>query len=107
MKFGEKLFETKLLSRLSHKVCRLLSSPVLLRKFIPILFTSFGLIVPEGGGGSYFPYISHLAKQSARVLPGDLCTDHAHYAKSIDQRSCEETKTWRSKAGLFLTIIFW
>ena len=33
MKFGEKLFQTKLLSRLSHKVCRLLSSPVLLRKF--------------------------------------------------------------------------
>ena len=33
MKFGEKLFQTKLLSRLSHKVCRLLPSPVLLRKF--------------------------------------------------------------------------
>ena len=33
MKFGEKLFQTKLLSRLSLKVCRLLSSPVLLRKF--------------------------------------------------------------------------
>ena len=32
MKFGEKLFQTKLLSRLSHKVCRLLSSPVLMRK---------------------------------------------------------------------------
>ena len=31
--FGERLFQTKLLSRLSHKVCRLLSSPVLLRKF--------------------------------------------------------------------------
>ena len=28
-----KFFQTKLLSRLSHKVCRLLSSPVLLRKF--------------------------------------------------------------------------
>ena len=33
MNFGEKLFQAKLLSRLSHKVCRLLSSPVLLRKF--------------------------------------------------------------------------
>ena len=31
--FGGKLFQTKSLSRLSHKVCRLLSSPVLLRKF--------------------------------------------------------------------------
>ena len=30
---GENLFQTNLLSRLSHKVCRLLSSPVLLRKF--------------------------------------------------------------------------
>ena len=33
MKFGEKLFQTKLLSRLSHNVCRLRSSSVLLRKF--------------------------------------------------------------------------
>ena len=32
LEFGEKLLQTKLLSRLSHKVCRLLSSPVLLRK---------------------------------------------------------------------------
>ena len=59
------------------------------------------------GGVSYFPYIllneiqtmfSQLAKRSARVLPADLRTDHAHYVKTIDQRS---------KAGLFLTIIFW
>ena len=34
--FGENLFQTKLLSRLSHKVCCLLSSPVLLRKFTNI-----------------------------------------------------------------------
>ena len=33
MKFGEKLIQTKLSSRLSRKGCRLLSSPVLLRKF--------------------------------------------------------------------------
>ena len=41
-------------------------------------------------GGSYFPYIllneiqtmfSQLAKRSAKVLPADLCTDHAHYVK--------------------------
>ena len=32
-KFGEKLFQTKLLSRLSHKVCRHLSSPFPLHKF--------------------------------------------------------------------------
>ena len=39
MNFGEKLFQTKLLSRLSHKVCRLLPSPVLLRKFTISEFT--------------------------------------------------------------------
>ena len=33
MKFQAIFFETKLLSRLSHKVCRLPCSPVLLRKF--------------------------------------------------------------------------
>ena len=33
MKFGEKLFQTRLLSRFSHNVSRLLPSPVLLRKF--------------------------------------------------------------------------
>ena len=33
MKFGEKLFQTKLLSRLSLMACRLLYSPVLLLKF--------------------------------------------------------------------------
>ena len=44
-----------------------------------------------GGVGSYFPYIllkeiqtmlSQLAKHSARVLPVDSCTDHAHYDKN-------------------------
>ena len=47
-----------------------------------------------GGGGSYSSNIllneiqtmsSQLAKQSARVLPVDLCTDHTHYVKN--QRS--------------------
>ena len=37
MKFGERLFQTKLLSRLSHKVCRLLSSSALFRKFTIVL----------------------------------------------------------------------
>ena len=45
----------------------------------------------QGVGGSYFPYIllneiqtmlSQLAKRSARFLPTDLCTDHAHYVKN-------------------------
>ena len=33
VKFGGRFFQTKLLSRLSHNVCRRLSSSVLLRKF--------------------------------------------------------------------------
>ena len=33
MKFDGKFLQTKLLSRLSHKVCRLVSSPVLLRNY--------------------------------------------------------------------------
>jgi len=36
VKFGEKLFQTKLLSRLAHEVCRLRSSTVLLRKLTNI-----------------------------------------------------------------------
>ena len=45
---------------------------------------------PGGGGGELLPIIllndietmfSQLAKRSARVLPADLCTDHAHYVK--------------------------
>ena len=77
------------------------------------IFEILGDDLPRGRGGgvSYFPYIllneiqtmfSQLEKRSARVLPADLCTDHAHYIK-IHR---EETKTWRSKAGLFLTILY-
>ena len=49
------------------------------------------MLNPEGWGGSYFPYIllneikmmfSQLALRSARFLPADLCTDHAHYVKN-------------------------
>ena len=49
-----------------------------------------------GGGGAgppptsqYIPFneiqtmFSQLAKRSARALPTDLCTDHAHYVKTI------------------------
>ena len=48
------------------------------------------LETPGARGGSYFPHIllneiqtmfSQLAKRSAKVLPADLCTDHAHYIK--------------------------
>ena len=34
--------------------------------------------------------------------------DHTDvFQKTIDQRPWEETRTWRLKAGLFLTIILW
>ena len=48
------------------------------------------LKIRDQGGVSYFPYIllneiqtmfSQLAKRSAKVLPADLCSDHAHYVK--------------------------
>ena len=60
MNFGETLFQTKLLSLLSHKVCPLLSSPVLLRKFttdkgggLPKILYAFQALVwskNKGGG---------------------------------------------------------
>ena len=49
-----------------------------------------------GGGGVYFPYIllneiqtmfSQLSKRSVRFLPADLCTNDAHYVKTINQQS--------------------
>ena len=52
--------------------------------------------------GNYFPYVrsneiltmfSQLAKRSSRVLPADLCIDHAHYIKTKDQGLWEGTKT--------------
>ena len=45
MKLSEKLFLTKLLSRLSYKDCRLRSSPVLLRNFSNIKSENVGLYV--------------------------------------------------------------
>ena len=67
MKFGGKVFLTKLLSRLSHKVCRLLSSPVLLRKLTnsansvtyPLCILYFSVIIrrkrSKNGGDSKAP----------------------------------------------------
>ena len=67
-----------------------------------------------GGGASSRIYILlneiqtmflQVVKRSSRVLPADLCTDHK--SKTKDNGFEEGTKTWRSTAGLFLTIIFW
>ena len=68
-----------------------------LTAFFAVVFLLIPLLYPfismndDQGRGSYFPHIllneiqtmfSQLAKQSARVLPADLCTDHAHYVKN-------------------------
>ena len=62
MKFGEKLFQTKLLSRLSHNVCRLRSSPVLLRKFSNIKSENVGLYV-ESISTLFVVFLRHLSIQ--------------------------------------------
>ena len=65
---------------------------------------------PGGGGGrgNYFPYIllneiqtifSQLAKQSARFLPADLCTDYAHYVKNHKSTVLRRNKSMAVKGG--------
>ena len=60
------------------------------------------------GGGRYFPYIllneiqtmfSQLAKRSARVLPADLCTDHAHYVKNHRSTVLRRNKNMAIEGG--------
>ena len=61
-----------------------------------------------GGGGSYFPYIllneiqtmfSQLAKRSPRVLPADLCTDHAHCVKNHRYTVLRKSKNMAVEGG--------
>ena len=52
-----------------------------------------------GGGGSYFPHISQLAKRTARVLPADLCTDHAHYVKNHRSTVLRKNKNMAVECG--------
>ena len=70
----------------------------------------FALVINRGrGGGSYyFPYIllneiqtmfSQLAKRSAKVLPADLCTDHAHYVKNHRSTVFRRTKNMEVEGG--------
>ena len=42
---------------------------------------------------------SQLAKRSAKVLPADLCTDHAHYVKN--HRSTARNKNMAVEGGTF------
>ena len=64
--------------------------------------------IPRGGGESYFPYtllneihtmFSQLAKRSARVLPADLCTDHAHYVKNHRSTVLRKNKNMAVEGG--------
>ena len=59
-------------------------------------------------GRSYFPYtllneiqtmFSQLAKRSARVLPADLCTDHAHYVKNHRSTVLRKNKNMAVEGG--------
>ena len=60
------------------------------------------------GGGSYLPYIllneiqtmfSLLAKRSARVLPADLCSHHAHYVKNHRSTVLRKKKNMAVEGG--------
>ena len=75
-------------------------------------FENFVMVMARGG--SYFPYIlfkwnpndvlttcKAISKAFASVLIMRITS------KTIDQRSSEKTKAWRSKEGLFLIIVFW
>ena len=66
-------------------------------------------------GGSYFPYIllneiqtmfSQLARRSARVLPADLCTDHAHYVKNhrLTHSQSQCLRVWECARKLWETL---
>ena len=73
------------------------------------ILLDFAKFQPGGrGGGSYFPYIllnetqtmfSQLAKRSARVMPADLCTDHAHYVKNHRSTVLRKNKNMAVEGG--------
>ena len=61
-----------------------------------------------GGGRDYFPYIllndiqtmfSQLAKRPARIVPADLCTDHAHYVKNHTLTVFDKNKNMAVQGG--------
>ena len=77
------------------------------------VLASCKLTARRGGGGSYFPYIllneiqtmfSQLAKRSAKVLPADLCTDHAHYVKNHRSTVLRRSKNMAVEGGSRETV---
>ena len=79
-----------------------------LSEYSGLLVKNVRLVKIKGGGGSYFPYIllneiqtmfSQLAKRSARVLPADLSTDHAHYVKNHRSTVLRRNKNMAVEGG--------
>ena len=67
-------------------------------------------------GGGYSSYIllneiqtlfSQLAKQSARVLPADLCIDHVHFLKNHRSTVLRRNKNVAVQGGTVSYYIFW
>ena len=103
MKFGEKLLQTKLLSRLSHKVCRLLPSPVLLRKFTNAIPRSprekLQLVAVEGldnkGANTYFSlYLFFLSLQAHHMAVYSVKWNHFHPKIFISCSADWTVKIW-------------
>ena len=70
----------------------------------------------QGGGGGYFSYIrlneiqtmfSQLAKRSARLLPADLGTDHAHYVKNHRSTVLKRNKIMAVEGGTVSHFYIW
>ena len=106
MKFGGRFFQTKLLSRLSHKVCRPLSSTVRLRKFTFSEFTQqLGRREEEEGKtlvrdkrdrgiACVFCRDLHLTLIFSGLLQKDLCKGKLSLAKSyFKQNYCHTCHT--------------
>ena len=81
VKFGGTLFQRKLLSRLSQKVCRLLSSPVLLRKFSYKAWTAHADSKTKTVAGN------HALSQQARRVDQD--TRHRANGNPKTQQPCK------------------
>ena len=61
-------------------------------------------MLPSGGGKllpihSLQTMFSQLAKRSAKVLPADLCTDHAHYVKNHRSTVLRKNKNMAVEGG--------
>ena len=70
-------------------------------------FENFVMVMARGGGATSHTtslneiqmMFSNLAKQSARLLPGDMCTDHAHYVKNHRSTVFRKNKSMAVEGG--------